>query len=174
MISPRLSSCTKKLSRPVASFWGAISVGDENDGVVRHDCAIETPHKYGVSWKYTGLAEMDDNIAVGIWNRRIRCFKDPHMDRWRCKTVWSAKTYDSDRRYSMALLGLSADMLSTGEGWALAHERLGFVSRAQAADRAGGNDRQRGDLSPIPDSCQFLDFLNLDEEDIPSEEMFGC
>ena len=64
---------------------------DENAGVVRHGLAIEDPHNYGISWKSEDLNEMDDNIAVGIWKRRIRRLKDPYVERWRRKMVWSGK-----------------------------------------------------------------------------------
>ena len=138
---------------------------DEEAGLVNNYFAIENPEIYGISWKFKDLIVMDEKIAIGVWKRRIRRLKDPFIDRWRSKTVWSSEVDDSDRRFFTSLLGLSKDLPSTGEGWMLTTVPFtnGWVSyreqeRTEEAEKVVKVMSQALSLGFV----RFLDFLRVD------------
>ena len=140
---------------------------DEDAGFVRHYFALENPHKYGVSWTFPDLKEIDDEIAVGIWKRRIRRLKDPYMDRWRSNTPWTSMTDDSDRRFFTALLGFDRDLPTTGAGWALTTVPFtnGWVTYRQREYSQQSEALVKGMSEALSLSfVRFLDFTKLDEE----------
>ena len=149
----------------VASPGCNIGFVDEEAGLVRHYFALTNPRKYGISWKFKDLTEMDDELAVGFWKRRIRRLKDPYMDRWRSKTVWSTRTDDSDRRYFTVLLGLDEDLPFTGDGWMLTTVPFsnGWVSYRERDQTEEAENIVREMLQALSlGFIRFLDFLKLD------------
>ena len=140
---------------------------DEDAGLVRHYFALENPRKYGVSWTFRDLTEVDDDVAVGIWKRRIRRLKDPYIDRWRSNTAWTSRTDDSDRRFFTALLGFDRDLPTTGEGWALTTVPFtnGWVTYRQR-EYSQESEVLVKEMSEALSLgfVRFLDFTKLDEE----------